>query len=898
MIRRRPRLALAAVLVAAVPLGAAQGASATPPASSARLATAVTQTETITRNHLVAGADQVADTRTVKVTVGQTTALRDRQQIAVTWSGAHPTGGIVADVNSAGAAQEEYPLVLLQCRGVDSTTVPLSQQVRPETCWTATSDERYQVDNAFNFPPFRVDRYAAPADRVATVGQPATLPAACGSAGGGFAHWVHFISVDGKDYPGGPFGCAGIPPEAVQVQGQFQPSNTTYGISDANGNGSASFLLESAETNASLGCSDKVPCSLVAVPIMGTSCDTTAAALPPEDQPGTGAAAAFAQCSAPGKYPAGATGAGGNQENLAVSGLLWWSASNWRNRLAFPLHFAQPSNVCSVLNTSSPTFVYGSELITQATLQWAPSFCLSSKLFKFQHVQTSDPEAKNLLATGSIQAAFQAEPPAIPFDRPTVQAPVAVSGFAIVFAIDDKQGHILSSLRLTPRLLAKLLTESYPSNPSIQADYSAIDQNPTDIGLDPEFQALNPGVTTNYPTEPASTLLALSSDSDVMWALTAYINADPEARAFLDGQHDPWGMVVNPSYKGISLPTASWPLLDTFVPTKLYGTGANPCLDGSSIPWLPLVAAPVSAMATITLNMQFDVANSQINCLNGGLQNQKLAAVGREATGQRFLLGVTSLGDANRYALATASLESQTSASALDKFTDSTGRTFVPPSDASLSAAVKMMAADRTANTWLLPYDKLRSDSAGAQAYPGTLLVSMDVPTSGLPKAEAAHYASMLRFFVGKGQTHGFGNGQLPPGFVPLTAANGAAAFASFSGRAATAIAAQRGDLPLVTGGQVAGPVVPTGGGSWTGGGGGAGGPDPTPTAAPTGTPSTATAPSDTPQSRAMLVPLGATLGAKAGLGGLALPVVLLLALLGAIAAPVTRLVARFRARS
>ena len=708
---------------------------------------------------------------------------------------------------------------------------------------------------------------------------------------------MHFIALNGKDYPGGPFGCAGIPPEAVQVQGQFQPSNTTYGISDAQGAGSASFLLESAETNASLGCSDTVACSLVAIPIMGISCDTAAAALPPEDQPGpTGAAAAFAKCSATGKYSPGAPGAGGNQENLAVSGLLWWSASNWRNRIAFPLHFAQPSNVCSILNTSAPTFVYGSELITQATLQWAPTFCLSSKLFKFQHVQTSDPEAKNLLSSGSIQAAFQAEPPAIPFDHPIVQAPVAISGFAIAFAIDDKQGHILSALKLTPRLLAKLLTESYPSNPSIQADYAAISNNPVDLGYDPEFQALNPGVTTFYANEPASTLLALSSDSDVMWALTAYINADPEARAFLDGKADPWGMVVNPNYKGIRLPTASWPLLDNFVPSKLYSSGENPCLVGSKIPWLPLVAAPVSAMATITLNMQFDVANSQINCLNGGQQNAKLAAVGREATGQRFILGLTSLGDASRYALSTASLETQTSSDAPVKFSDASGRTFVAPSDTSLETAARMLVPDRTSNSWVLPYDKLRSDSAGANAYPGTLMVSMDVPTSGLPRSEASNYASLLRFFIGKGQTSGFGNGQLPPGFLPMTAANGAAALSAYSGRAATAVAAQRGDLPLVTGGVIAGPTVaPT----TRGGGGPAGGGSstPPPSAVPSPTPHVTPTPSASSIAVTKLTSLGTTVGSPVGLGGLALPLVLLLAMFGAVAAPVTKLVARVRAR-
>ncbi len=884
----RTRFAAAAVLVAALPLVATPaGRSGTAvPRVAPRATPAVSQGEVITRAHVVAGVEQVVDTRNVTVSVSQTTLLRDRQQIAVAWTGAHPTGGLVADVNSAGAAQEEYPVVLLECRGVNSTSVPLSQQIRPETCWTATADERYQVDNTFDYPPFRVDRYASAADRAMSVGQPATVPKTCGSVGGGASHWVHFVSVDGKDYPGGPFGCAGIPPEAVQVEGQFQPSNTTYGISDANGNGTASFVLQSAETNASMGCSDRVACSLVAIPIMGTSCDTVAAGVPDAS-----AAAVEAKCAATGKYLPGQPGAGGNQEDVAVSGLLWWSASNWNNRLAFPLHFAEPSNVCSVLNTSSPTFVYGSELITQATLQWAPSFCLSSKLFKFQHVQTSDPEAKNLLNIGSISAAFQAEPPAVPFQTPTVQAPVALSGFAIVFAIDDRHGHILSTLKLTPRLLAKLLTESYASNPTIQQEYDAVSTNATDLGTDPEFEALNPGVTTSYPTEPASTLMALSSDSDVMYALTSYINADPEARSFLDGQADPWGMVVNRNYRGIKLPTASWPLLDTFYPKNLYNGGSQPCLENTKIPWLPLVAAPVSAMSTITLDMQFDVANSQINCVNAGLQNQKLAAVGREATGQRFVLGVTSLGDASRYALPAASLMSQSAMDAPVRFTDATGRTFVAPTTASLVAATKMMVPDSTSNSWLLPYDKLRTEQAGAGAYPATMMVSMDVPTSGLTKTEAARYATMLKFFAGPGQRSGFGNGQLPPGFVPMTSANGAGAMLAYTARAATAVAAQRGDLPLVNGGEIAGPVIPPS----TGGSGSVPTTTPTPGGSASGTPTPA--PTASTVAGADLKSLGSTTGTAAGLGGLALPLVLLLALVGAAAAPLTRLAVRIRTR-
>src|SRR5436305_2507848 len=123
------------------------------------------------------------------------------------------------------------------------------------------------------------------------------------------------------------------------------------------------------------------------------------------------------------------------------------------------------------------------------------------------------------------------------------------------------------------------------------------------ITHDPEFQALNPQVAPSSSGNfGAATLLMLSSDSDVVHALTAYIDADREARAWLDGQPDPWGMVVNPNYKGIDLPVDTWPLLDTYEPRDIY-TDSNPCLQQNPVPYLPLVASPTTRLASISLNL-------------------------------------------------------------------------------------------------------------------------------------------------------------------------------------------------------------------------------------------------------------------------------------------------------
>jgi hypothetical protein len=757
---------------------------------------AFTKTETITRDHLLNGVDTLVDSRSFSVSVDQTTGLRERQEIAVSWTGAHPTGGIAADPNSSQGPEQEYPVVLMECRGVDSTTAPANQQLSPTTCWTHTPNERVGLGNGQLYPAFRSDRYASPADRAKIVGAPSPLPAACGLDP--IQHWVPFVAEDGTVYPQGFDGCDGIAPEEVVFDNQaLQPDSTTYAATGLDGSGSTNFTVASAESNASLGCSDTVACSLVIIPIMGISCDPAGVGMNPSDRPSSQVEidSATSLCTGTGNFVAGTQLPGDNLEDLAVSGFYWWSASNWRNRISVPLQFAPSPNVCALANAAKPLYFFGSELMAQATQQWAPAFCLNPKLFKWQHVQSSEPEAKNLLQSGAIEAALQAEPPQPAFTSPIVQAPVGLSGFAIAFAVDDKHGVPLETLNLTPRLLAKLMTESYPTVPDIRNSDPPLEHNPLDLEWDPEFQALNPGVQVDGLDFGMATLYSISSSSDAIYALTSYIEADPAARAWLDGTPDPWGMVVNPAYKGIKLPISQWPLLDTYVGAPTY-SDPNSCFFQNPVPYLGQVASPADNLATVTLNMQFDIDNSQISCQNPGTVYKKLVAVGRQTPGQRFLLGVVPLADAARYGLQTASLQTQVSPTAAAKFTDGSGRTFVAPTNSSLAAAAALLQPDQAEGTWVLPYSDLQTTAKAAAAYPGTLLMSADVPTAGLPAADAARYATFLDWVVTTGQTPGTANGNLAPGFLPLTAANGLGSEARYTVAAASAVATQDGKVP------------------------------------------------------------------------------------------------------
>ena len=848
----RAGLALA-LTCALLPLAAARadssGASGTP----------VSVTQTATRTDLDNGVTTTVDSRTITLSVSDTTNLRGLQQIDVSWSGAHPTGGLVPDVNDGQKGVNlEYPMVLLECRGVDSASAPAGQQLSPETCWTAYEGfERGAAAGAPGeyfglFPPWRLDMYASAAQRAASVGVPdpstvlagtspptsygALLAQNPGCAPNPVQYSVPFVAASGATYYPGVL-CQALPepPEAQNpntTNSLTFPSNETYGETGVNGVGSAKFDVFTSNENASLGCSDTVACSLVAIPVMGISCDAAAAGLPPEDQPSptqtvpgtsqTVAQKAQADCEVAGSVPPGQPTV--LTQERSVTGLLWWAPSNWRNRISIPLGFSPVANPCSVTGGSKAEVdIFGSELMTEASAQWDPHFCGDPSLFTLKHVQTGEPQARNLLAqslgqqspAGGVSAVYGAYNPTGTFSAPVVSAPVALTGFAIAFAVDDNLGHPIATLRLDARLLAKLLTESYPDDRSfVQPNDPGLGQNPLNITTDPEFVALNPEFGQNTTTtlasfrggssfDAAATLYSIASNSDVVYALTAYIERDPEAMAWMGGQPDPWGMVVNPNYKlpnsNLSLPTDAWPLLDRY--DSPIGQAVNGCPPLGQTPYLDIVAAPQPTMLSIAQGVEFADPFSTTDCIpvvNNNDPNTPInmpGRVARQAPGQRFILGVVSLGEAARYDLQTASLQSNSPSPAAGQFAPPTERTFVAPTSASLRAAASLLQPDASSGTWQIPVGAIQAPS-GNGAYPGTMVVYTQVPTSGLAPSDAANIAKFLRFAATSGQTEGAGYGQLPPGYLPMTPANGMGTLVAYTKAAADAVAAQNGAVP------------------------------------------------------------------------------------------------------
>lgn len=850
-----PRLRGVAALMAGALL-ATLAAGLAAPSASARSGMApgpFHATKTVTRTHVVAGASEVEDSRDVTVAVDKTTQLRGRERIHVSWTGAHPSGGRAANpLGEAGMAQE-YPVVLLQCRGTDDPSLPADKQVSPDTCWTSTQQQRTQsaTDSA---AVWRHDQYGTDADRAQKSG-PTPYPDAttCPDVPFLSTHITPFVSASGKTFAS----CSAetMAPEAA-VGASYPPSEMSA-FTGMDGSGDARFEVRTSIENESLGCNDKTACSLVVIPIMGISCL--------DDD---------IQCNQFGRFAPGSSNFANDGVDASVSPLFWWSASNWRNRISVPLSFGLPPDACDVLDSRPPTAFYGSELMSQAALQWAPAYCLRKDRFKFQHNRMSDAAAFALMENGQAPAAFVSGKRPVEGPDPVAYAPTAVTGFAVSYAIDrpDNAGE-LDHLDLTPRLLAKLLTQSYPAS-SMGQQHPGLATNPLSMNLDPEFQKLNPGLDTTA-REAAATILSLSQSSDVVKTLTEYIAQDPEAAAFVAGKPDPWGMVVNPSYKGIALPVSEWPLKDTFVPTSELE-----CLKQNPAVYLSQVAAPVSYLRTIAEAVLDAWPNVQTRCDRPTANDPyKLGRVDRQGVGTRFMLGVTSLGDAARFGLHTASLET-------------TSGHFTAPTEASLAAAVRHATQPKPLQPFVLDQAALGKDPA---AYPGTMVVYTAARTAGAPRAQAAQIAQFVRTSTGEGQRPGPGNGELPAGFLPIRSTGPTAALFRAAQQAGAAIGAQRSTVTparptsrRTSGGSGAGPVS-------SGSGPAASAPRDTASAKPakaaTSTPAKAVT---TPAvALAAAAPTVATPAERSAVGAALLPLVLGVALLAGLLSGGLRLVRR-----
>ncbi|GGD07769.1 hypothetical protein [Nocardioides daphniae] len=742
--RARLRALVAGLVLAA---SAAVGLAPTPPAQAAE--DGWSATKKLERTFVNGARTLTVDERDVTVRVDRTTNLRGRERVAISWSGAHPTGGRSASPFGEEGLLQEYPVVVLQCRGVEKPRAG-QEKLSPETCWTSSRMQRSQMLPATS-APWLHDLHASPEQRALKSGL-VPVPEKCEDAASFATRTTPFRAADGTTYAS----CTAdtMAPEAA-VGAAFPPAEVAA-FTDGNGRGEVQFEVRSNVENQSLGCSTEVDCSIVVIPIQGLSCEG------PDPE-----------CRKGGQFAAGESNFAGRAIDLAVAPHLWWAESNWRGRFSVPISFGLPPDACDVMDDRAPTGFYGSELLSQAALQWSPAYCLRKDRFKFQHNRMADGAAFALMENGQAVAALVSGRHETTGADPVAYAPTAVTGFAVGYVV-DRPGNAgeVGQLKLNARLVAKLITQSYPASDRGRSR-PGLEKNPVSINLDPEFRALNPGLD-QIARESAATLLSLSEESDVITALTSYVAQDPDARAFVAGTPDRWGMRVNPAYEDISLPRAEWPLLDDYVPPT-----NQECYQQNPAPYLGQVAAPVTSLRKIAEAVLDGWPNVQTKCERATTSDPwKIGRVDRQGVGTRFVLGVVGLGDAARFGLRSASLATR-------------GGTYVAPTTSAMNRAVALATpADDGTSPFAMDMATLVK---ARQAYPGTLVVYTAARLRGVGKADAAKVAQFIRVSTSEGQRAGRGNGDLPSGFVPILAQGTTARLHAQAQRVARLVEAQGG---------------------------------------------------------------------------------------------------------
>jgi hypothetical protein len=850
------RRLLAAVLLGALvlPMAASATAAPTPSDPATRAAKAGKDgwsgTRTLTRTFVQEdGSTYSFPSYRVKVDADHTKNLRGRQRILISWSGAQPSGGRASNPYGENGLSQEYPVVIMQCRGVDDPSLPVAKQLRPETCWTGSVAQRSQVQRSEGEAAWTRDVDAAPADKERVSGiDPFPGAEVCPTADttGYYTRLTPFVGAKGTTYPA--CDSSHMPPEAA-IGAAFPPAEIAA-FTDEDGTGKVQFEVRSDTENESLGCNNKVACSVVVVPIVGLSCELPSSPMSRADQ----------ACRKGGRFLPGSSNFANDGADQAVSPALWWSASNWKNRFSIPITFGLPPDACDILDKRAPTGFYGSELLAQAALQWSPAYCLRKDRFKFQLNQMSDEAGWNLMEAGGGAAAEVSSEHKRRGEDPIGYAPTAVTGFAIGYQIDrpDNAGEF-EHLRLNARLLAKLVTQSYLGS-DLGRGHPGMADNPLTLMSDPEFVKLNPRLSqTNQ--EAGAALLSLSNSSDVIQQLTAYIASDGVAMAFVNGKRDPWGMVVNPEYRKLAMPRSDIPLLDSYIPKT-----QSDCRQKNPDVYFNQLAAPVSTLRKVAEALLDAWPNVQTRCefdTSTGLY--KLGRVDRQSFGSRFMLGIVSLGDAERYGLHAAALETKS------------GK-YVGPTDRSLAAAVKLTSQKGKYEPFVLDQADVRKS---ATAYPGTMVVYTAARLQNLDRADATKVAQFIRVSTGEGQKSGSGNGELPAGFLPITKSGATAKLHDSAEVVAAAVAAQKAPASDATDAPSAG--VDTGGGVTP--------PGDVPTDA---TPSAAASPSSASSAPPAATPMPATQAVGSDIAGGLLPALILLGIVGCAATVVIRVATPF----
>ncbi|WP_405984754.1 hypothetical protein [Streptomyces sp. NBC_00872] len=436
---------------------------------------------------------------------------------------------------------------------------------------------------------------------------------------------------------------------------------------------------------------------------------------------------------------------------LKTSGL---SQSNWDQRMVFPMDFGPVGNTCDA--DKAERRVIGSELLTDAITSWQTRLCSGADA-RFTFSQAGEEYTRGLISNptpSSPGLGITVAP--VEGGTEVVHAPVAVSALTVGFFWEDGDAGQVHDLKLSPRLLAKLLTGSYPYDVRQITFQSPVPKhlegNALSIIVDPEFRELNPYF--ERPTAPQlgpDGILLQAGNSDVNSLVWRYLQSDTDAREFLQGKPDPWGMKVNPSYRGLGLDKDApfdFPKAD---PTE---TEVSLALGGDQTGKISYGQQEKSPYSNDLHNGALRIRRGASGATFVPAQDPNSPGGVKLVTsdaipGDRRTYGIVDAASASRYELDVAALA------------NADGQYVKPTADALLKAV------DRMPDSAVKGVKAPTPATAKGGAYP-LAAVAYAVAPLDQPAKVRQDYARLIRYAAGAGQTPGLAPGELPPGYAPL----------------------------------------------------------------------------------------------------------------------------------
>lgn len=489
--------------------------------------------------------------------------------------------------------------------------------------------------------------------------------------------------------------------------------------------------------------------------------------------------------------------------------------SLWAQRMQVKLGFRDIVAGCP--GGQDRTLTVGSELLSVAAASWTPGLCAARNI-ALGYTQLGDPVARAEYQNGAAEAVLTTQPA----DTPAYYVPVALTAPVIAYALsyqpncpartepyteDEahqcgyasvaelnadilRSGTLIRNLKLDPRLVAKLLTQSYA--------FSIFDQDgfrrsgwmvhrPVSLAKDPEFLRLNPDLAHISPNTSSANnldhLVLAALRSDAASAIWDWILADPDGRSFLNGCPDADGVVINPFYstrtyqgcedqRAVLAAQADADRNGTATPASYADLAVTYPPDGSPFPlpgwqeasvegnppysvydFLPRVDSMPVAGRDVAIgyvprnsNLCLTVLDTACAPAPGKWTDPK----NRQAGDRLGAMAITTAATAARFQLPTAQL------------CDSAGAHCVGADATSLTKA-----ATRFVDGDVAGVEKPGPTDYASGAYPLAQPVYAGVSKT-LSANDRAAYANALTYVVTTGQQPGYAPGNLPPGYAPL----------------------------------------------------------------------------------------------------------------------------------